>query len=102
MENKLIKIHHIEPETKLDKLDEEIKEFKQALDEYRNTGEILPLLKELADCLIIAIGIAIVRHGMNISEFKAIMGKKVNRRLLIKGIMKEKGISYDEARKLIQ
>jgi len=98
MINKLIQVHYINPDTKLDKLKEEIQELIQSIDEYQNNADIYPVLEELADVCICTLGIAIVKHGVNTEEFKAILDNKLNRSIRIKKIMKETGKSYEEVR----
>lgn len=100
MENKIILVHDIEPETKLNKLDEELDELYIAFKLYKNNNNILPLLRELADVCIIILGIAIVKHGLNIKEFKSIVDEKLNRSLRIKKRMKEEGKTYDQVRRM--
>lgn len=98
MENNLIKIHQIEKEKKLDKLKEELNELNHSITDYENNAHIYPVLKELADVMIIILGIAIVKHGISIKEFIAILKQKVNRSVKIKKKMDETKQSYNKIR----
>ncbi len=102
MVNKLIQVYYIDPDTKLDKLDEEVTELEESIQEYRLNNDIKPVLNELVDCLVIVLGIAIVKHSVNIKEFKSMLDYKLNRSIRIKKIMKETGKSYEEVRKNVR
>ena len=101
MQEQLNQIYQIEPETKLNKLDKKLKELQHAVQEYRNTGDIYPVLEEVADCLIIILGIFIVKHSGYIREFMIIVERKIKRSLKIKRIMKRENKTYDEIRRRI-
>ena len=99
MENKLIQVYQIEPETKHKKLLEELDELNVAARQYRKSGNIYPVLKELADVSIIILGIAIYKHSVTLSEFKYIVNDKLGRSIRIKRKMKVTGKTYDQIRR---
>ena len=101
IENDLIRVNSIERNKKLDKLCEEMSELEEAYEIYVKTGDIKPLLDELIDVVIITLGLAIVKHGLNLCEIMAMFKLKLSINVQIKEMMK-RGITYDEARKNIR
>ena len=103
MDNKLIQIYNIEPETKLYKLLDENTELTEAVNNYINEqtdANMIHTINELIDTACVLFQLSIVKHGMNMDEIKAMWNEIVNRNVMIAKEMKSEGRTYKEVREM--
>ncbi len=103
MDNKLIQIYNIEPETKLYKLLDENAELTEAVNNYisnQTDANMIHTINELIDTACVLFQLAIVKHGMNMDEIKAMWNEIVNRNVMIAKEMKSEGRTYKEVREV--
>ena len=105
LENGLILIRRIEPETKLEKLKEERREFNREYRKYitnPTTDNMDLLISELIDLNIVVLQLAICKHRYNLAEIYARLKDKVKLTVSIGVLMKSKRIGYPEARRRLR
>ena len=105
METKLNIIYKIEPESKHNKLLEELNELTVDIKKYikEPSDDNMELaLGEYIDLGIVLLQLAIVRHRQNIAEIWSTAIQKVNTGVIISKLMKKRKIGYKAARKIVR
>lgn len=105
METKLNIIYKIEPESKHNKLLEELNEVSVEVKNYINnpTDENMELmLNEIIDLNIVALQLAVVRNRFSVAEIWSTAIQKVNTGVIISKLMKKRKIGYKAARKIVR
>ena len=105
METKIKRLYQIEPESKHNKLLEELNEVSVEVKNYINspTDENMELLlNELIDLNVVALQLAMCRNMYCMAEIWAMAKEKVNISINVLEVMKKRKVGYKAARILIR